>query len=123
MSFSDKSKSFDVLGCPSKKYKDKAKKICKNPKLIASATCTVTATKKKTGYAFKKLEQWNFKPCQINAAGRAKLIAQNVALRPKVVVKMDFKRLFPENGNMQIIRSGKVHKVTNRKSAFVLKFS
>jgi len=122
MSFSDRSKSFDVLGCPLKKYRDKAKKICKNPRLIASATCTVTATKKKTGYAFKKMEQWTLKACQINATGRAKLIAENVALRPKVVVKMDFKRLFPENGKIQITRSGKVHKVTNRKSAFVIKF-
>jgi hypothetical protein len=125
MSFSDKSKSFSVMGCPSKQYKDKAKKICKAPKLVPSSTCTLTSVKKMTGKEFTTMQPFKFSSCQINAAGMAKLKAADVSRRPTVVMKFDFNPVWPVNGKVKALskKTGKVHTAVRRKGTFVMKFS
>jgi hypothetical protein len=124
MTLSDKSKSFKVMGCPANKYKDKAKKICKAPKLVDSATCTLTSTKKMTGREFTTMQLFTFGFCQVNAQGLAKLKAQNPSQRPKIILKSDFNPVWPVNGKATAISSkdGKFHTAVRRKGTFVMKF-
>jgi hypothetical protein len=124
MSFSDKSNSFRVMGCPAKVYKDKAKKICKSPKLVDSATCTLTVVKKMTGKEFTKMQPFKFGSCQVTVKGLAKLKVANASSRPKLILKMDFKPLWPVNGKVKAIssRDGKFHTALRRKATFVMKF-
>lgn len=124
MSFSDQSKSFKVVTCPKKKYKDKAKKICKAPVLADSATCTLVSTKAKTGKEFTTFQPFKFDACQVNAAGLAKLKGTVPSLRPKMIIKSDFQPFWPVNGKATAIskRDNKSHTATRRKATFVIKF-
>jgi hypothetical protein len=124
ISFTDKSKSFSVMGCPSKVYKDKAKKICKAPKLVPSATCTLTSVKKMTGKEFTKMQPFKFDSCQINAAGLAKLKGTIVAKRPKIAMRADFKPVWPVNGKVRAKsqKTGKYYTAVPRKGTRVMKF-
>jgi hypothetical protein len=123
VSFSDNSKSFKVSTCPSKIYKDKAKTKCKSPKIANVAKCTLTVTKKPTGKEFKTFQPFKFGACQVNAAGLAKMKSANVAARPKIILKMDFKPVWPVNGKVKARSSkdGKIYTATRRKGTFAIK--
>jgi hypothetical protein len=78
-----------------------------------------------TGKEFTKAQPFKFGSCQINAAGLAKLRDENVAKRPKIAMKADFRPLWPVNGKVRAKskKDGKYYTAIPRKGTRVFKFS
>jgi hypothetical protein len=84
----------------------------------------LVSTKAKTGKEFTTFQPFKFDACQVNAAGLEKIKGVNPSLRPKIIIKSDFKPFWPVNGKATAVskRDNKSHTASRRKATFVIKF-